>query len=167
MPQWPVPSANTILVSGVPLEWEYEAFEDNIWPGMGVNVHTTNKWEAEMCDAGDNVTCIVDISMASLTGRGSWRKDSVKGYAGFTNQYALDDGDQFKCISGAITVMLLLAADQTIDEGEKLQCAGSGAFGAYTCKATSDPCALVAEALEAVSTTTLQVSTYIHAKLLI
>lgn len=166
MPQWPVPSNNSILVSGVPLEFEYEAYESNIWPGMGVNVHATNKWEAEMCDAGDNVTCIVDISMASLTGRGSWRKDSVHGY-GTTTPLPLNDGDQFKCISGPVTVMLLLAVSQTIDEGEKLQCAGAGAFGAYTCKATSDPCALVAEALEAVTTTSLQVSTYIHAKLLI
>jgi len=166
MPQWPVPSNNSILVSGVPLEHEFEAFESSIYPGMGVNIHTTNKWEAEMCDAGDNVTCIVDISMASLTGRGSWRKDSIHGH-GTTTPLPYNDGDQMKCISGPITVMLLLAASQTIDEGEKLQCVGSGAFGAYACNATADPCALVAEALEAVTTTAGEVSTYIHAKLLI
>jgi hypothetical protein len=160
MPQWPVPSNNSILVSGVPLEYEFEAYESNIYPGMGVNIHATNKWEAELCDDGDNVTCIVDISMASLTGRGSWRKDGVQ-------DLPYNDGDQMKCISGPITVMLLLAVSQTIDEGEKLQCAGGGAFGAYVCRATADPCALVAEALEAVTTTSLQDSVYIHAKLLI
>jgi len=160
MPQWPTPSDNSILVSGVPLEFEYEAHEGSIYPGMGVTINTTNKWEADLCDAGDNIVCIVDLSMASLTGRGSWRKDGV-------NDLPLNAGDQFKCISGAITVMLLLAVDQEIDEGDKLQCAGSGAFGSYLCRATDDPCALVAEAMEAVTTTTLQDSVYIHAKLLV
>jgi len=166
MPQWPVPSSNSILVSGIPLEHEFEAFESTIYPGMGVNIHTTNKWEAEMCDSGDNVTCIVDISMASLTGRGSWRADSVHGI-GTTTPLPLNDGDQFKCISGPVTVMLLLAVSQTIDEGDKLQCVGSGRFGAYNCGSTADPCALVAEAFEAVTTTSIQTAVYIHAKLLI
>jgi hypothetical protein len=166
MPQWPTPSDNSILVSGIPLEHEFEAFENTIYPGMGVNIHTTNNWEAEMCDSGDNVTCIVDVSMASLTGRGSWRADSVHG-VGDAVPLPYNDGDQMKCISGPITVMLLLAVSQTIDEGGKLQCVGSGRFGAYVCRATSDPCALVAEALEAVTTTSLQTAVYIHAKLLI
>jgi|26BtaG_2_1085354.scaffolds.fasta_scaffold07258_3 hypothetical protein len=166
MGQWPVASNNSILVSGVPLEFEFEAFENTIYPGMGVNIHTTNRWEAEMCDDGDNVTCIVDISMASLTGRGSWRADSVRGI-GTATPLPYNDGDQMKCISGPVTVMLLLAVSQTIDEGEKLQCVGSGRFGAYVCRATADPCALVAEALEAVTTTSLQTAVYIHAKLLI
>ncbi len=166
MPQWPVPSNNSILVSGIPHEFEFEAFEDTIYPGMGVNIHTTNKWEAEMCDSGDNVTCIVDVSVASVTGRGSWRADSVHGI-GDSVPLPYLDGDQMKCISGPISVMLLLAVSQTIDEGAKLQCVGGGKFGAYNCGSTADPCALVAEALEAVTTTSLQTAVYIHAKLLI
>lgn len=161
MPQWPVPSSNSILVSGVPLEHEYEASEGSIWPGMGVTINTTNKWEADLCDDGDNVKCIVDISMASLTGRGSWRYDSVHGH-GTTTPLPLNDGDQFKCISGSITVMLLLAGSQTIDEGDKLQCVGEGKFGAHQCL-TDSHCALVAMAMEAV--TTLTTPQYIHAQL--
>lgn len=170
MPQWPVPASNSILVSGVPLEFEYEAYEDHIWPGMGVVIDTTNKWEAKMCADGENIVCIVDISMAHLSGRGSWRYDSsIHGYSSDGTTYTYHDEDQMKCISGNITVMLLLAASQTITEGEKLQCVGSGMFGTYACLTTFnlavDPCALVAEAMEAV--TTLTVPQYIHAKLLI
>ena len=105
MPQWPVESNNSILVSGVPLEYEYES-TGNIWPGMGVTINTTSKWEADLCDSGDNIVCIVDISMASLSGRGSWRYDSaIHGYATDANLYAYNDNDQMKCISGSITVM--------------------------------------------------------------
>jgi len=167
MPQWPKASSNSILVSGVPLEFEFEASESTIYPGMGVNIVVGTPEEAELCDAGDNVTCIVDISVSSLTGRGSWRKDSVRGH-GTDTPLPYNDGDQMKCISGPITVMLVLAAGETITEGEKLQCAGSGTFGAFICaNETSDPCALVAEALQAVTTTAAEISTYIHAKLLI
>jgi len=169
MPQWPVASNNSILVSGVPLEFEYEA-TDNTWPGMGVTINTTSKWEVDLCDSGDNIICITDISMASLTGRGSWRYDSgIYGHAAAGDVKAYADNDQMKCISGSITVMLLLAAGQTIDEGDKLQCVGDGMFGIYSCLTTInfavDPCALVAEAMEAV--TTLTVPQYIHAKLLL
>ena len=166
MPQWPVSSNNSILVMGVPLEFEYEASEGSMYPGMGVTINTTSKWEADLCDEGDNVVCIVDISMASLTGRGSWRADSVHGI-GDSVPLPLNDGDQFKCISGSITAMLLLAVDQTIDEGDKLRCAGSGRFGSYVCGTSADPCALVAEAMEAVTTTSLMTTSYILAKLLI
>ena len=165
MPQWPVASSNSILVSGVPLEFEYEAGEATIYPGMGVSIDTSNKWEATLCAEGANVVCIVDISMASLTGRGSWRADSVHGI-GDSVPLPLNEGDQFKCISGPITVMLLLAADQTIDEGDKLRCAGSGRFGKFICGTSADPCALVAEAMDNATTTSLQLTTYIHAKLL-
>jgi hypothetical protein len=171
MPQWPVAATNSILVSGIPLEFEYEAYEDHIWPGMGVVIDTTNKWEAKLCTDGSNIVCIADISMASLSGRGSWRYDSgIHGNATSDGtDYTYHDGDQMKCISGSITVMLLLAPSQVITEGEKLQCVGSGLFGTYACLTTFnlavDPCALVAEAMEAVTTQT--VSQYIHAKLLI
>jgi len=168
MPQWPVSANNAILVNGVPLEHEYEASEGSIWPGMGVTINTTNYWEADLCDDGDNVKCIVDISMASLTGRGSWRYDSIHGH-GTTTPLPLNDEDQFKCISGSISVMLLLAGSQTIDEGDKLQCVGAGMFGKFECLTTVnlavDPCALVAEAMEAVTTQTTP--KYIHAQLLI
>ena len=169
MPQWPQHAHNSILVSGIPLEFEYES-SGNIWPGMGVTINTTSKWEVDLCDDGDNIICVVDISMASLSGRGSWMYDSaIHGYLVDTNEYAYHDGDQMKCISGPITVMLLLADSQEIDEGDKLQCAGDGMFGKFECLTTFnlavDPCALVAEAMEAVTTTT--VNTYVHAKLLI
>jgi len=159
MPQWPTPSLNSILVSGIPLEYEYEA-HGTIYPGMGVEFTGANSYTMKPCTAEADVVCIADISMASLTGRGSWRKDGVQDLPYLT-------GDQFKCISGDVTVMLLLATDVAIDEGDKLECAGDGVFREYTCLYTSDPCALVAEALEAVTTTTLEDSVYIHAKLLI
>lgn len=160
MPQWPTPSNNSILVSGVPLEYEYEA-GGTIYPGMGV-IHTgANSYTVQACTEESDVLCIADISMASFTGRGSWRKDGVQDLPYLT-------GDQLKCISGSVTVMLLLAPlNQTINEGDKLECAGSGVFREYACLHTSDPCALVAEAMEEVTTTTLTDSVYIHAKLLI
>ena len=169
MPQWPQHAHNSILVSGIPLEFEYES-TGNIWPGMGVTINTTSKWEADLCDDGDNIICVVDISMASLSGRGSWMYDSsIYGYIATANAKAYAEGDQMKCISGPITVMLLLADSQEIDEGDKLQCAGDGMFGKFECLTTFnlavDPCALVSEAMEAVTTTT--VNTYVHAKLLI
>ena len=132
MPQWPVEANNSILVSGVPLEFEYEATEV-MWPGMGVTIDGTNKWEIDVCTDGSNIVCIADISMASLTGRGSWRYDSgIHGFAASSTTYAYADEDQVKCISGSITVMLLLAAFQTISNGEKLQCVGAGMFGTYS-----------------------------------
>lgn len=160
MPQWPQASNNSILVSGIPLEFEYETTA-TAYPGMGVTINTTSKWEVDLCDKHDNVVCIVDVSMASLTGRGSWRKDGVK-------DLPYTDNDQMKCISGPITVMLLLAASETVDEGDKLACAGDGRFGKVACVMTTDTlCALVAEAMEAVTTNSVQLSSYIHAKLLI
>lgn len=171
MPQWPQHSHNSILVSGIPLEFEYETSEDHVWPGMGMTINGTNKWKVDLCSDGSNIVCIADISMASLSGRGSWRYDSsIHGYdTSDTTNYTYHTGDQLKCISGSITAMLLLAPSQTIDEGTKLQCVGSGLFGEFNCLTTFnlavDPCALVAEAMEAVTTQTL--SAYVHAKLLI
>ena len=166
MPQWPVSANNAILVSGIPLEFEYEAGEANIWPGMGVTLDTTHKWEANMCTEGSDVICIVDVSMASLSGRGSWRRDSsIYGYTVTANAKAYAEGDQMKCISGPITVMLIIADGQDIDEGDKLRCHSNGMFGEFICGTTGDPCALVAEAMEPVVTVT--VNTYIHCKLLI
>lgn len=164
MGQWPVPSANSILVSGVPLEFEFDAY-GTIYPGMGVEYTGANSYTVQACDTlGDNLIGIADISMSSLTGRGSWRKDGAEDLPYIT-------GDEMKVISGPITVMLLLAPlNQTITVGNKLQCYGTvaGTFTVYTCGlTTSDPCALVAEAMETVTTTTLTLSQYIHAKLLI
>jgi len=169
MPQWPVPSNNSILVAGIPLEMEFEAY-GTIWPGMGVEYTGANSYTVQACDTlGDNIICIADKSMASLTGRGSWRKD-VADDQGLTTLY-YTTGDELKCISGPIIVMLLLAPlNQTIDEGDKLQCYGTvaGTFTVFPCGlTTSDPCALVAEAMESVTTTTLTLSQYIMAKLLI
>jgi hypothetical protein len=172
MPQWPVGASNSILVSGVPLEFEYETTETT-WPGMGaVLSDSTNKWEIDLCQSGENIICIVDISMASLSGRGSWRYDSaIHGYAAEddTATYAYADNDQAKCISGTITVMLLVAGSQDIVQGMKLQCVGDGKFGEFECTTFTtvgvDPCAIVAEAME--DLTTLTAPQYIHAKLLL
>lgn len=171
MPQWPVPSNNSILVAGIPLEMEFEAY-GTIWPGMGVEYTGANSYTVRACNTlGANLICIADKSMSSLTGRGSWRKD-VADDQGLTTLY-YTTGDELKCISnaGGIIVMLLLAPlNQTIDEGDKLQCYGTvaGTFTVFPCGlTTSDPCALVAEAMESVTTTTLTLSQYIMAKLLI
>ena len=172
MPQWPVGASNSILVSGVPLEFEYEATE-TMWPGMGVVINATNKWEVDLCASGENIICVTDISMASLTGRGSWRYDSaIHGYIAedSASTYAYADNDQVKCISGTITAMLLVAISQEITQGEKLQCIGGGKFGAFECMTlvtvAVDPCAIVAEAMEDLTTTSL-IPQYIHAKLLL
>jgi len=142
-----------------------------------VTINTDRRWEVDLCDSGDNIICIVDISMATLSGRGSWMYDSgIRGFLAPTpsggtygNDFAYADGNQLKCISGPITVMLLVADTQVIDEGTKLQCISNGMFGVFLCFTTFnlavDPCALIAEAMEAVTTTT--VNTYVHAKLLI
>ena len=161
MGQWPQRSNNSILVAGIPLEQEYEA-SGTIYPGMGLEYTGANSYTVKACTDGANVLAIADVSMASVTGRGSWRKDGDLDLPYVTS-------DQLKAISnaGGVIAMLLLSTDQTIDEGNKLQCAGDGAFGIYLCRYTDDPCALTAEAMEAVTTTTLQDSVYIMAKLLI
>lgn len=171
MPQWPVPSNNSILVAGIPLEMEFEAY-GTIWPGMGVEYTGANSVQVQACDTlGDNLIGIADKSQASLTGRGAWRKDVADGLGGdYTSLYYTTD-DELKVISGPVIVMLLLAPlNQTINEGDKLQCYGTvaGTFTVLPCGlTTTDPCALVAEAMESVTTTTLTLSQYIMAKLLI
>lgn len=173
MPQWPVPSNNSILVAGIPLEMEFEAY-GTIWPGMGVEYTGANSYTVQACDTlGDNLIGIADKSQASLTGRGAWRKDVADDLGAPYTTYYYTTGDELKVISnaGGIIVMLLLAPlNQTIDEGDKLQCYGTvaGTFTIFPCGlTTSDPCALVAEAMESVTTTTLTLSQYIMAKLLI
>lgn len=170
MPQWPVPSNNSILVAGIPLEMEFEVY-GTIWPGMGVEYTGADSYTVRACNAqGANLIGIADKSQASLTGRGAWRKDVADDLgAPYTSLHYTTD-DEMKVISGPIIVMLLLAPlNQTIDEGDKLQCYGTvaGTFTVLDCLATTNPCSLVAEAMESVTTTTLTVSTYIMAKLLI
>lgn len=167
MPQWPVPSANSILVAGIPLEMEFEA-SGTIWPGMGVEYTGANSYTVQACSAlGDNIIGIADKSQASLTGRGAWRKDVATDQGKTAFHYTT--GDELKVISGPVIAMLLLAPlNQTIDEGDKLQCYADGAFTVLPCGlTTTDPCALVAEAMESVTTTTLTLDQYIMAKLLI
>lgn len=169
MPQWPVPSNNSILVAGIPLEMEFEA-DGTIWPGMGVEYTGANSYTVQACNhLGDNLIGIADKSQASLTGRGAWRKDVA--VAQGKTAYYYTTGDELKVISGPVIVMLLLAPlNQTINEGDKLQCYGTvpGTFTVLPCGlTTTDPCALVAEAMESVTTTTLTLSQYIMAKLLI
>jgi len=150
---------------------EFEAY-GTIWPGMGVEYTGANSYTVRACNTlGANLIGIADKSMASITGRGSWRKDVADDQgAPYTSLY-YTTLDELKVISGPIIVMLLLAPlNQTIDEGDKLQCYGTvaGTFTVFPCGlTTSDPCALVAEAMESVTTTTLTLSQYIMAKLLI
>lgn len=174
MPQWPVASNNSILVAGIPLEMEFEAY-GTIWPGMGVEYTGANSYTVQACSTlGANIIGIADKSQADLTGRGAWRKD-VADAEGLSTLY-YTTGDELKVISnaGGIIVMLLLAPlNQTIDEGDKLQCYGTvpGTFTVMDCEvdpaSTVNLCALVAEAMESVTTTTLTLSQYIMAKLLI
>ena len=151
------------------MEMEFEAY-GTIWPGMGVSYTGANSYTVKACDAlGQNIIGIADKSQASLTGRGAWRKDVAEANDKSTLYYTT--GDEPKVIAGTVMVMLLLAPlNQTIHEGDKLQCYGTvpGTFTVLPCGlTTTDPCALVAEAMEEVTTTTLTLSQYILAKLLI
>lgn len=149
---------------------EFEAY-GTIWPGMGVEYTGANSYTVRACTTlGANLIGIADKSQASLTGRGAWRKDAAYNNLSSPDSYAYTTGDEPKVISGPIIVMLLLAPlNQTIHEGDKLQCYGTvaGTFTYLECLATTNPCSLVAEAMEEVTTTTLTLTTYIMAKLLI
>ena len=170
MPQWPVAAENAILVAGLPLFFEYEAAA-TIYPGYAVQIDRDPNvdYHVEPCDTdGVNIIGIADLAMASQTGRGSWRKYNCDGESDDSDRnLPYLTGDQVKVISGPIIVMLVLCESQTIVAGEKLQCCGAepGMVKEFTCE-TASPCALIAEAMEDITTAAGHCA-YIMAKLLI
>jgi len=167
MPQWPVAPNYAILVGGLPLFHEYEA-STTIYPGFVVQfTGADDPALVKPCADGGNPVGVADLAMAYQTGRGSWRKPlCVGGARDSTKDLPYIVGDQVKVISGPIIVMLILDQNENIIPGDKLMCAGSGLVKEYYCLTTSDPCALVAEAIEAVITGAGECA-YIMAKLLI
>jgi len=169
MPQWPVAAQNAILVGGLPLFFEYEAY-DTIYPGYVVQLDVgLADYYVRRCTAeGVNVIGVADLAQASQTGRGTWRKYDCNDESDDSDRdLPYLQGDQVKVISGPIHVMLVLCASQDIEAGMKLQCCdGSpGMVQEYLC-VTATPCGLVAEAMEDVATGAGECA-YIHAKLLI
>ena len=155
MPQWPVPADHAILVGGLPLFHEYEAAAD-IYPGYVVSFTkaydpvTITPCDSDSTDHFDPVGVAV-LDMADQDGHGSWRRSDCTGASDSSKDYPYETGDQVKVLSGNIFVMLVLDENETIHPGDKLMCsaANPGLVIEYFCGlTTSDPCALVAEAME-------------------
>jgi hypothetical protein len=156
---------HAILVAGLPLFYEFEAGA-NIWPGMVVELDAPTEGQVIACTQGDNPVGVADLAMAYQDGRGSVRFGTCDSHSTDTTHY-YQAGDQVKVISGPIVVMLILDAGENLIVGEKVQCAATAGYvEEYACLTTSDPCALVAEALENV-TTGVGECQYFMAKLLI
>ena len=165
MPQWGTSNETLygILVAGLPLFMEFEANE-TIYPGMVVELQAEGTIDA--CDAGHNPVGVADIAMATQDGNGSRRKYQCdpNTVVGEDNPYVA--GDQVKVVSGPIIVNLILDDNEIITVGEKLACGDtSGYVHDIVCGTTTDPCAIVAEALETVTTADGE-CIYIMAKLL-
>lgn len=164
MPQWGTSNETYfgILVAGTPLFMEYEA-DETIHPGMVVELSAEGHVEA--CDAGDNPVGVADIAMATQDGNGSRRMAACDVHSSESNPYV--SGDQVKVISGPIIVNLILDDNEIIVVGEKLACGDTAGYvHDIVCGTTTDPCAIVAEALETITTANNECS-YIMAKLLI
>jgi len=169
MPQWPVPSANSILVGGLPLFHEYEAYE-NIYPGMAVSfTGAVNPVTIQACAFGEDPVGIALKAMADQDGHGSWMVPTCTGHESTTKNLPYEAGDQVKVVSGAVFVMLILDENEDIEPGAKLQCSAntSGYVEEFYCDGTTaDPCDLLAESLEDVTTSDGECE-YFMAKLLI
>ena len=166
MPQWGTSNETDygILVAGLPLFMEFEAYE-GMYPGYVVQMQAEGV--VKKCTEGANPVGIADIAMATQDGNGSRRKADCDSNVddGDDNPYAT--GDQVKVICGPIIVKLVLEASEVVTVGEKLECGTTaGQVQDYICSTTSDPCAIVAEALEDVTTGAGECA-YIMAKLLI
>ena len=168
-PQWPVPSANSILVGGLPLFHEYETIED-IYPGYVVSfTGSTSPVDIQACAFGEDPVGVALKAMADQEGHGSWMKPACTGAESTTKDLPYQDNDQVKVVSGDVFVMLVLDQNQTLVPGDKVQCSAnnSGMVEEFYCDGTtSDPCDLVAESLEHVVTATGECE-YFMAKLLI
>ena len=166
MPQWGTSNETDygILVAGMPLFMEFEAYEE-MYPGYVVQMQAEGV--VKKCLEGLNPVGIADIAMATQDGNGSRRY-----YLCDPNVELLDDnpyiaGDQVKVISGPIIVKLVLGQSEVVVVGEKLECGETaGQVQDYICSTTSNPCSIVAEALEDVTTHAGECA-YIMAKLLI
>ena len=165
MPQWGTSNETDygILVAGMPLFMEFEAYE-GMYPGYVVQMQAEGV--VKKCTEGANPVGIADIAMATQDGNGSRRyylcDPNVE--VGDDNPYVA--GDQVKVISGPIIVKLVLTAAEVVTVGEKLECAlAPGQVQDYICSTTSNPCSIVAEALEDVTTHAGECA-YIMAKLL-
>ena len=152
MPQWGTTNETDygILVAGLPLFMEWEA-SATIYPGMAVMFSSESY--ITPCTDGSNPVGIADIAMATQDGNGSRRKadcdDNVA--EGDDNPYV--SGDQVKVISGPIIVKLILGPSEDVVAGEKVQCDDTaGMVQNYDCSTTADPCAIVGESLEDLST---------------
>jgi hypothetical protein len=139
-PQWPNKPDNSILVAGVPLEMEYEAY-GTIFPGDLVEFETTT-CKVKAAQADSNVVLgIADLAMASITQRGASR----------ANAYIA--GDQVKVISGPIIVIGRLVASADITCGDNLQAAPSGEIKEFVC-GTDNACQLIGQSIETLAVDT-------------
>ena len=167
MPQWGTSNETDygILVAGLPLFMEFEAY-GTIYPGMAVMMQ--GEGIVTPCTDGSNPVGIADIAMATQDGNGSRRKADCDDNVAAADDNPYDEGDQVKVISGPIIVKLILGPTEDVIAGEKLQCDDTaGMVQNYDCSlTTSDPCAIVAESLEDMSTGSEECA-YIMAKLLI
>jgi len=168
-PQWPVPASNGILVGGLPLFGELEASE-TIWPGYVVSfTGATSPVTIKACGEDEDPFGVAIMAMADQEGHGSWRKYDCDDLAVVTRNLPYQTGDQVKVVSGDVFVMLVLDAVETLVPGDKVECSDGvhGMVQEFFCDgSTSDPCDLVAEAMENV-VTALGECEYFLAKLLI
>ena len=150
MPQYPVPTTNSIVV-GTPSGILYMEFEHGdgtaILPGDLVQFNNPPNDCTIKAGANDSeeIIGVADIHYASTTGRGADRAT------------AYQEGDQVLCFRGSVTCMLRIATSEQIQCGEFVQAAASGEVKAYVC-GTDNDCQRVAQALEttAQDTTTFQ-----------
>ena len=142
MPQYPVPTTNSIVVgtaSGI-LYMEFEHGSGTaILPGDVVqfnNPPADCTVKAGVADS-EEIIGVADISAASATSppRGS---DRVTAYA---------TGDQVLLFRGSVICMLRIATSEEIQCGEFVQSAGDGEVKAYVC-GTDNDCQRIAQALE-------------------
>ena len=139
MPQYPVPSNNSIVVGGLPLYLEFEA-ASAILPGDLVQFNSPAAGDCTI-KAGANdsaeVVGVADIAPASPTTppRGGDR----------TTAYAA--GDQVVVLRGPLTIMLRVATSEQIQCGEMVQPAASGEVKAFVC-GTDNDCQRIAQSLQ-------------------
>jgi len=147
MPQYPVPSAHSIVV-GTPSGIMYmeflqgaEVFPATILPGDLVEFTTPGTdCTVKAAQAGTNyVIGVADVHVGNVNMGGSDR----------THAYA--EGDPVLVFRGTATCMLRLAMGQAgIGCGEFLMPAASGEVTLYTC-GSDDDCERIAQALETVA----------------
>ena len=142
MPQYPVPTTNSIVVgtaSGI-LYMEFEHGDGtDILPGDLVQFNNPPADCTVKAGANDSeeIIGVADIFPASQTTppRGGERAT------------AYTEGDQVLVFRGSVICMLRIASSEQIQCGEFVQAAASGEVKAYVC-GTDNDCQRVAQALE-------------------